>query len=75
MKKIIKILVLLIISLFALTGCEMMDNGCRLVIIKEYCDGTLYYDVKTGVEYFGKDRGMTVLLDADGKPIIYKEEK
>ena len=75
MKRILKILVLLIISLFALTGCEADDNGYRFELIKVYYgDAYLYYDIETGVEYLLKDRGITVLLDADGKPILYKEE-
>lgn len=74
MKKIIKILVLLIISLFALTGCEADDNGYRFELIKVYYDASLCYDTETGVEYLLKDRGITVLLDAEGKPILYKEE-
>ena len=75
MSKIIKIIILTIIMLFVLTGCEARDNGHRFKHIKSYYDGELYYDAETGVEYLLKDRGITVLLDADGKPLLYKESK
>ncbi len=75
MKRILKIIILTIFCIMILTGCEANDNGSRFKHIKTYYDGGLYYDTETNVEYIIKDRGITVLLDADGKPIIYKEEK
>lgn len=74
MSKIIKIIILTIIILFILTGCEANDTGYRFKHIKSYYDGDLYYDVETGVEYIKWYKGLTVVIDADGEPIIYKEE-
>lgn len=77
MKKVFKSILLIGLMIFTtliLCGCEMNDNGSRFKKIKNYLDGFLFYDTETGVEYILKDRGITVLLDADGKPIIYKGE-
>jgi len=37
-------------------------------------DGKVVYDKRTGVEYFKSAHSMTVLVDKDGKPMIYNEE-
>ena len=53
-------------------------NTYFIRISSEYC-GDIVYDSRTGVQYWrsmGTYNGgnLTVLLDADGKPLIYKGE-
>lgn len=73
---------LIFISL--LTGCELEkvsdykgDTRYFKTISDEF-DGRIIYDTRTGVEYWvcnGYSNVLTVLVDADGKPLIYKEEE
>lgn len=85
MKKII--ISLLIIIGIVLTGWLLKDvtisnnyaENERFVIIQTECNGKVMYDKETKVEYFMfKDYkcggGITVLVDKDGKPLIYGEE-
>lgn len=98
MKRILKIIIVFLIVLFALTGCEnsayeqnmeiinLPSNSSRFICIdsftikyhpnSDYIDNAIiYYDKETKVEYiYTYKSGFTVLLDADGKPILYKEE-
>ena len=85
MKKII--ISLLIIIGIVLTGWWLKDvtisnnyaENERFVIIQQRYDEKVMYDKETKVEYFmfGGFRdggGITVLVDKDGKPLIYGEE-
>ena len=85
MKKII--ITLLIIIGILLTGWLLKDvtisnnyaENERFVIIQQRYDEKVMYDKETKVEYFmfGGFRdggGITVLVDKDGKPLIYGEE-
>lgn len=85
MKKII--ISLLIIIGIVLTGWLLKDvtisnnyaENERFVIIQQRYDEKVMYDKETKVEYFMfggfKDGGgITVLVDKDGKPLIYGEE-
>ena len=85
MKKII-ISVLIMIGI-VLTGWLLKDvtisnnyaENERFVIIQQRYDEKVMYDKETKVEYFmfGGFRdggGITVLVDKDGKPLIYGEE-
>ena len=92
MKRILKIIIVFLIVLFVLTGCEstyystnrtLRNQTDRFVEIKRWTDESsnincIVYDRETLVEYWkimGGDRyGITILLGADGKPILYKEE-
>lgn len=74
----------------SLVGCgssstpESIDNqeyvltGGRLFIRIDYDDGILLIDRDTRVQYFtygfGYYQSMSVLVDADGKPILYEGE-
>lgn len=71
---------LLFISL--LTGCKTVDSEIyagnteyfKTILSEEY--GDIIYDTRTGVEYWcstaAYNRGsLTMLVDADGKPLIY----
>ncbi len=85
MKKII--ISLLIIIGIVLTGWLLKDvtisnnyaENERFVIIQQRYDEKVMYDKETKVEYFmfGGFRdggGITVLVDKDGKPLLYGEE-
>lgn len=85
MKKII--ISLLIIIGIILTGWLLKDvtisnnyaENERFVIIQQRYDEKVMYDKKTKVEYFmfggyREGGGITVLVDKDGKPLIYGEE-
>ena len=85
MKKII--ISLLIIIGIVLTGWLLKDvtisnnyaENERFVIIQQRYDEKVMYDKETKVEYFMfggfKDGGgITVLVDKDGKPLLYGEE-
>lgn len=50
-------------------------NGERFEVVKEYADVIIYADKETGVQYALSRRGISVMLDADGKPIIYEGEE
>lgn len=74
---------LIFISL--LTGCksinsEMSDYEGKTQYFKTISDdlhGSIIYDTRTGVEYWKSDDYsiLTVLVDADGKPLIYDRSK
>nr|DAI07364.1 MAG TPA: Protein of unknown function (DUF3139) [Bacteriophage sp.] len=85
MKKII--ISLLIIIGIVLTGWLLKDvtisnnyaENERFVIIQKERNGKVMYDKETKVEYFMFNDykcggGITVLVDKDGKPLIYGEE-
>ena len=85
MKKII--ISLLIIIGIVLTGWLLKDitisnnyaENERFVIIQQERNGKVMYDKETKVEYFMFDYyksggGITVLVDRDGKPLLYKGE-
>lgn len=85
MKKII--ISLLIIIGIVLTGWLLKDvtisnnyaENERFVIIQKERNGKVMYDKETKVEYFMFNNykcggGITVLVDKDGKPLIYGEE-
>ncbi len=81
MKKIISILLTIIISSLMLTSCIATAESStkRLIEVdKGYCHGYSYqivYDRQTGVEYLHfDDCAAVVLVDQDGKPLIYKGE-
>ena len=77
---------ILILLLFAITlsGCreyktaENVSYNARFVIISKEFYGSVVYDEKTGVEYWrsgGNTNGcLTLLVDKDGKPLIYAGE-
>lgn len=85
MKKII--ISLLIIIGIILTGWLLKDatisnnyaENERFVTIQQERNGKVMYDKETKVEYFMFNDykcggGITVLVDKDGKPLIYGEE-
>lgn len=69
----------LLFGLFvAFTIIHNEDNNGQLKLIEYSGNYKIYYDKETKVEYIkeiGKDGGLTVRLDKDGKPIIYNEKE
>lgn len=58
---------------------EQDSYNTYFIRISEECDGDIVYDSRTGVQYWRSNGGynhgtLTVLLDTDGKPLIYKGE-
>jgi hypothetical protein len=71
---------LIFISL--LTGCRSVDskssdnkeNTRYFKTISDEVNGRIIYDTRTGIEYwmsYGYSNVLTVLVDADGNPLIY----
>ena len=81
MKKIfISIILILIGILITYIIPKNISNGNdnRFIIIEKY-DGYypnyVFYDKNTKIMYYCiKDHGMSVLLDSNGKPLIYRGE-
>lgn len=46
----------------------------RFVKILDYGDNFVMYDKETKVQYFASTIGITVLLNQDGKPLLYEGE-
>ena len=58
---------------------EKMENtyvNSRFEYVKHYSDCQIWVDTETGVLYAIKynDRGMTILVDENGKPLLYEGE-
>ena len=85
-----KTLILILLLATTLLGCDerTIQNEAKkeqdsyntyfIRISSEYC-GDIVYDSRTGVQYWrssGAYNGetLTVLVDADGKPLVYKGE-
>ena len=87
MKKILAIILSIMIYCFTFVGCgrnnkviKTTELDSRFKIIKDTNDGFGYCDIivdtETGVMYLfrgaGYRGGLTVMVDADGKPLIYE---
>lgn len=87
MKKILAIILSIMICCFAFVGCSRKNEvikttelDSRFKIIKDTNDGFGYCDIivdtETGVMYLfrgaGYRGGLTVMVDTDGKPLIYE---
>ena len=85
MKKLLAV-ILTVIMIFALAGCvhrvgDKAYTSSRFVVAEvhhgaEYYTETIFYDVQTGVMYLGVRHGsqlaITVLMNADGTPMLYE---
>lgn len=81
-----KALIMIILLAVILSGCgertiqdEQDSYKTYFVKISSESGGDIVYDSRTGVEYWRSDGSynygtLTVLIDADGKPLIYKGE-
>lgn len=87
MKRILSVILLIIICCFMFVGCGRKNDvikttelDSRFKIINDTNDGLGYsqiiVDTETGVMYLfrgeGYRGGLTVMVDADGKPLIYE---
>lgn len=83
MKKIV-IIGLIITMILSLCGCTVLNNPKSN--IKEGRFETIYHSVniknvsilvdkETKIQYICTNSGMTVLLDEDGKPLLYEESE
>ena len=84
MKK--KIMLLIITLCFILTGCgevivaeELSKPRTYFKIISSEYDGDVIYDSRTKVQYWRSNShyssgSLTMLVDADGKPLLYEED-
>lgn len=56
-----------------LAGCEDVNEvNDRFEVVGGDLTRKIMVDRETGVEYLQWDRGITVLLDADGNPLVYE---
>lgn len=59
---------------------EQDSYNTYFIRISEEYGGAIVYDSRTGVQYWRSEGAynlgtLTMLVDTDGKPLIYKEEK
>ncbi len=77
----LKIFACVLLSCCILSGCatvEPIDNTDYFKVLTSNQDGKIVYDTRTGVQYWRTNdysRSMTLLVDAEGKPLIYMEEE
>lgn len=83
-KKLFCLLLILILPILLLSGCDKkaryntselvaisydnIDNGCTIIFVHKKTK-VMYLYVKNR-----KGAGLTVMLDSDGKPLLYKGE-
>ena len=79
-----KTIVALLLGIICLTGCSVKtdSDSARRFVYVDSCGYSfdVYYDRTTGVEYAvscgAHNSGtVTLLVDADGKPLIYEGEE
>ena len=46
----------------------------RFVKIQDWKSNFTFYDKETKVQYYATPTGVVLLVDADGKPLLYKED-
>ena len=73
-KKIL-MLILTLISIIMCTGCGGNDSSKRFVTVETGFSHNISYDRETKVMYIiGSYGNATIMLDSDGKPLLYKGE-
>ena len=84
--KTMGVISIILLGISLLMGCEptpeMVDyqgKSTYFRVISEEVDGKIVYDTRTGVEYWESWASytygnLTVLVDEDGKPLIFKGE-
>ena len=86
-RKLLSLISVLVISASLLTGCAPVAGAeteveeieyDRFVMVYKESRTRVYVDIETGVQYTLYDgaygAAMEVLLDADGKPLLYEWE-
>lgn len=89
--KLVILIIVIISSLFILTGCASTyyeenepyksNTSDRFIKIKQWIDergsiNEILYDKETKVQYLKiYGNGITVLLDTEGKPLLYEGEQ
>lgn len=79
--KIVLLGIAILGGLVLLTGCSTAINepeNYRFINIYQNGSVRIYYDTETNVEYAVRDNGhggtsMTLLVDAEGKPLLYQK--
>lgn len=79
-KVILLILIVILLNLLMVrihiiesnTTIEVIEPEYRFLPIQKWINNMIVYDTKTGVEYFVMNGSMTLLVDADGKPLLYE---
>lgn len=74
-----RMLITIIAATTLLVGCSSISEAQtknRFMVLSQEYNGNIIYDTQTGVEYWSSNgsynRGtLTMLVDADGKPLIY----
>lgn len=76
MKRVIAITILTLLTL-ALCGCGKAEAGNhRLWILDGGATYVIYVDNLTGIQYLRTYKGgVCVMVDAEGQPLIWEEEK
>ena len=76
MKRVIAITILTLLTL-ALSGCGKAEAGnYRLRTLDTGLMYEIYVDNLTGIQYLRTYKGgVCVMVDAEGKPLIWEEEK
>ena len=73
-KKIL-LLILMTIGITACIGCGGNDSSKRFVTLETGFSHNISYDRETKVMYIiGSYGNATIMLDSDGKPLLYKGE-
>lgn len=85
MKRCMAILLVLVMVVAMMVGCvstpivEDVETGDRFVVVVSQGTNAVYADTETGVMYYfhisGYGGGMTVMVDADGNPLIWDFQK
>lgn len=85
MKRCMAVLLVLVMVATMLVGCggtpivEDVETGDRFVVVVSQGTNAVYADTETGVMYYfhksGYGGGMTVMVDADGNPLIWDFQK
>ncbi len=76
MKRVIAITILTLLTL-AMCGCNKAEaDNHRLRILERGAMYEIYVDNLTGIQYLSTYQGgVCIMVDAEGKPLIWEEEK
>lgn len=84
--KVYQILILILIAIiFSIVAVKIVEIEPRKEIVKEeteyrflpiqkWQNEAVVYDIETGVQYLVMNGSMTILVDKNGKPLLYEGE-